>query len=72
MVVSSHQASEQNVEYKLDFFYFVPVALGFLGWFLFVMFAGIGIVALPMDMILAFFYQPKYVAYGDSSERRPN
>lgn len=60
-MTSMKQTSEQYIQYKLDFFNFVPVALGFLGWFLFVMFAGIGLVALPMDLILGFFFQPKYV-----------
>ena len=52
---------ESFLSYKLDFFNYVPVALGFLGWLLFVMFAGIGLVSLPMDLIMDFFYQPQYV-----------
>ena len=31
----------------------------FLGWFVFVMFAGIGLISLPLDMILDYFYRPK-------------
>jgi len=53
---------ESHLSYKLDFFNYVPVALGFLGWLLFVMFAGIGMVSLPMDLIMDFFFQPQYVA----------
>lgn len=33
--------------------------IGFLGWIMFVMFGGIGLVALPYDMILDYIYQPK-------------
>lgn len=51
----------QQLTYKLDFFNYVPVVLGFLGWCLFVMFAGIGLIALPFDLIMDFFYQPKLV-----------
>ena len=60
---SGSTVNERFLQYKLDFFNFVPVGLGFLGWLLFVMFAGIGLVSLPMELILGFFYQPQYVRY---------
>jgi len=53
---------ESFLVYKLDFFNFIPVALGFIGWLLFVMFAGIGLIALPFDLIMEFFYQPDIVS----------
>lgn len=56
--------ADSTLAYKLDFFNFIPVALGFLGWLLFVMFAGIGLIALPFDLIIDFFYQPNYVYSG--------
>lgn len=31
----------------------------FIGWFLFVVFGGIGLVALPYDLILDYYYRPK-------------
>lgn len=55
------ETAEGNLEYKLDFFNYVPVVLGFIGWLLFVMFAGIGLIALPFDLIMEFFYQPQIV-----------
>lgn len=61
---------ESHLSYKLDFFNYVPVALGFLGWLLFVMFAGIGLVSLPMDLIMDFFYQPQYVRDSDGRDLR--
>ena len=31
----------------------------FFGWLIFIMFAGIGIIALPLDMIQDYFYRPR-------------
>ena len=33
--------------------------IGFIGWVMFVMFGGIGLIALPYDMILDYVYKPK-------------
>lgn len=71
---SSSEASiaEKTLAYKLDFFNFVPTALGFLGWLLFVMFAGIGLIALPLDLMMEFFYQPQIVGSTYSSDLPEN
>ena len=33
--------------------------MSFIGWFLFVMFGGVGLSALPMDLIREFIMRPK-------------
>jgi LMBR1 domain-containing protein 1 len=33
--------------------------MAWMGWFLFALFGGIGLVALPLDLILSFVYRPK-------------
>lgn len=47
-----------NVSFPL---YTIGLA-SFLGWFGFSIFTGIGLVALPMDLILAFVNRPKYIS----------
>jgi LMBR1 domain-containing protein 1 len=38
------------------------MALGAVaGWFLFIVFAGVGVVALPVDLIKAFIYRPRSI-----------
>ena len=38
------------------------MALGAVaGWFLFIVFAGVGVVALPADLIKAFIYRPRSI-----------
>lgn len=48
-----------RVVYELPGFLFMIVFAVFVGWWLFVGFGGVGIVALPFDMILDFFYRPR-------------
>lgn len=48
-----------RIRYQLPAYLFMCVFLIFLGWFFFVVFGGIGIVALPFDMILDYFYRPR-------------
>lgn len=46
---------------KVPFAIYITALLGFVGWFAFVIFGGIGLVALPLDCILAFVYRPKFI-----------
>ena len=46
-----------QVPYKPNFIFVIIYFVLLIGWFFFVIFAGIGIVALPMDMILDFLYR---------------
>ncbi|KAJ0407253.1 hypothetical protein P43SY_008028 [Pythium insidiosum] len=36
--------------------------VSFIGWFAFTVFCGIGLVALPLDLVLSFFYRPKFIS----------
>jgi len=40
---------------------YVVAMLGFVGWFFFVIFAGVGLAALPIDLICAFIYRPRHM-----------
>lgn len=33
--------------------------ISFVGWFIFVIFGGLGLTALPMDLIMEFIHRPK-------------
>jgi LMBR1 domain-containing protein 1 len=35
--------------------------LGFIGWFFFAVYAGIGLVSLPLDLCRAFYYRPRFM-----------
>lgn len=59
-----------KVTYSVPPFLFPVVFLLFLGWFLFVIFGGIGLVALPMDMIIDYFYRPRPRPAKEMAERK--
>jgi LMBR1 domain-containing protein 1 len=40
---------------------YITALISFTGWFAFSVFVGIGLVALPLDLILAFFFRPKFI-----------
>ena len=42
----------------------------FFGWFLFVVFGGIGLTALPLDMILDYFYRPQPRTAKEMAEKK--
>eukprot|EP00639_Heterosigma_akashiwo_P015729 CAMPEP_0206385890 /NCGR_PEP_ID=MMETSP0294-20121207/15568_1 /ASSEMBLY_ACC=CAM_ASM_000327 /TAXON_ID=39354 /ORGANISM="Heterosigma akashiwo, Strain CCMP2393" /LENGTH=528 /DNA_ID=CAMNT_0053836735 /DNA_START=77 /DNA_END=1663 /DNA_ORIENTATION=+ len=48
----------ETLSIDVTFLIYVAALMSFLGWFLFVVFAGIGLGALPIDLVLAFVYRP--------------
>mmetsp|Transcript_1037 Transcript_1037/g.1335 ORF Transcript_1037/g.1335 Transcript_1037/m.1335 type:complete len:528 (-) Transcript_1037:161-1744(-) len=51
-------ASSETITLNVTFMIYVAALMSFVGWFLFVFFCGIGLGAIPMDLILAFVYRP--------------
>lgn len=49
------------VAMDVSFVIYLVAMISFVGWFAFVLFGGIGMVALPMDLILGFIYRPKFM-----------
>lgn len=58
------------VTYTVPPFLFPVIFLEFLGWFLFFIFGGIGLSALPMDMIIDYFYRPRPRSAKEIAERK--
>ena len=59
-----------QVKYSIPPFLFPIIFLEFIGWFIFVIFGGIGLTALPMDMIIDFFYRPRPRKPQEIAERK--
>ncbi|GMH57178.1 hypothetical protein TrRE_jg3308, partial [Triparma retinervis] len=49
------------VSLKVTFPVYVMAMEGFVGWFFFVIFAGVGLSALPVDLVCAFIYRPRHM-----------
>jgi len=52
---------ESNIVMDVTFPIYVIAMMGFVGWFLFVFFAGVGLASLPIDSICAYVYRPKHM-----------
>lgn len=50
---------DDNFTIQLSFFIFVPTMLCIAGWFLLLVFGGVGLTALPLELIQSFTKRPK-------------
>jgi len=53
--------SDDTINYRISFLLYVVSMLTFIGMFLFVVFGGIGLAALPMDLINGYRKRPKFI-----------
>ena len=44
--------------------------ISFVGWFIFVIFGGLGLSALPLDLIMEFVHRPKIRKSSDVAETK--
>eukprot|EP01017_Pseudomicrothorax_dubius_P025556 TRINITY_DN2772_c0_g2_i5.p1 TRINITY_DN2772_c0_g2~~TRINITY_DN2772_c0_g2_i5.p1 ORF type:complete len:399 (-),score=102.13 TRINITY_DN2772_c0_g2_i5:421-1617(-) len=51
--------NSETLEIKVSFAVYVMALMSFFGWFLFVIFGGVGLTALPMDFIEGYTNRPK-------------
>ncbi|KAI9916688.1 hypothetical protein PsorP6_017040 [Peronosclerospora sorghi] len=64
VVTAAHNDTVQPITltWKVSLPVYITGLTSFLGWFGFSVFCGIGLIALPVDLILAFFYRPKFIS----------
>lgn len=55
------QGQNETVRIDATFLIFLIAFLGFIGWFFFSVYAGIGLVSLPLDLLRAFWYRPRFM-----------
>lgn len=53
------EASDSSINFKVGFQVYMVAFMCFIGWFFFVTFGGIGLSALPIDLILEFVDRPR-------------
>ena len=58
-LASSMNYLNTTLEYEVSFIIYVMAFTSFIGNFLFVLFGGVGLFALPIDLILEFINKPK-------------
>ena len=57
----SYPGSSSVLTLPITFLVYVMAMMGWVGWFSFVLFAGVGLAALPVDCIMAFVYRPRHM-----------
>ena len=60
--VGSWTKSSTTLSYQVGFPVYVIALSGWIGWWLFSIFCGVGLVTLPLDMFLGFIYRPRILA----------
>ncbi|GAM23900.1 hypothetical protein SAMD00019534_070750 [Acytostelium subglobosum LB1] len=65
-----YRSLTEFLSFRVSIPLFIITIVSFFGWFLFVIFGGIGIAALPMDMIGDFKNRPQRIPYDKYLERK--
>ena len=63
---------QSNTELKIDvsFPIYIIGLMSFISWFLFVLFGGIGLAALPLDLMYDFCTRPKKLTFSQMEEQK--
>eukprot|EP00555_Chaetoceros_dichaeta_P011545 CAMPEP_0198263320 /NCGR_PEP_ID=MMETSP1447-20131203/11680_1 /TAXON_ID=420782 /ORGANISM="Chaetoceros dichaeta, Strain CCMP1751" /LENGTH=546 /DNA_ID=CAMNT_0043951867 /DNA_START=139 /DNA_END=1779 /DNA_ORIENTATION=- len=64
--------SSQTISVDVTLMTFFAAFMTFLGWFFFAIFGGIGLAALPLDLILGFLHRPKHMDAVEFAEAQVN
>lgn len=67
---STCKASNAQVSYQISFILYIISMVTFVGMFLFVVFGGIGLVALPLDLINNFINRPQFMQLQEYTQRK--
>eukprot|EP00999_Lentomonas_sp_LEN2_P002199 NODE_347_length_1607_cov_39.561486_g315_i0.p1 GENE.NODE_347_length_1607_cov_39.561486_g315_i0~~NODE_347_length_1607_cov_39.561486_g315_i0.p1 ORF type:complete len:484 (+),score=72.80 NODE_347_length_1607_cov_39.561486_g315_i0:83-1534(+) len=63
-------SSKETLDLKVSIFIYAVALLAILGWALLIVFGGIGIVALPMDLLRDWLYRPKPIGSAEYHKQR--
>ena len=61
---------ESEFTYAVGFDIYLVSLISWVGWFIFSIFAGAGLAALPFDLIAAYFYRPKPLDHQELTSRK--
>lgn len=58
-------STDKTVPYKVGIPVFVMAGMSFVGWILLILFGGVGLSALPIDLIIEFNNRPEQRSISD-------
>ena len=62
LISTQYTKSSKFVSYQVGFAVYVIALSGWIGWWLFAVFTGVGLATLPFDLFVAFIYRPRILA----------
>ena len=62
VISTKYTKADKFISYQVGFAVYVIALSGWIGWWLFAVFAGVGLAVLPFDMFVAFVYRPRILA----------
>lgn len=62
--------ADGTLDMDVTFVVYLAALLTFVGWFFFSIYAGIGLIALPLDCFNAFIYRPKLLNTGEARHQK--
>ncbi|EAL60617.1 LMBR1-like conserved region-containing protein [Dictyostelium discoideum AX4] len=65
-----YRLDKEFLQFRVSIALFIITMVAFFGWLLFIIFGGIGLVALPFDMITDFKNRPQRIPYDKYLERK--
>jgi hypothetical protein len=69
-----YKTQQAIVELQVTFAVYVTALTGWVGWFFFAIFGGVGLAVLPIDLVAEFIWRPRYmdaVEYAEHQVRPP-
>ncbi|EFA76425.1 LMBR1-like conserved region-containing protein [Heterostelium album PN500] len=69
-ILNEVRSGTEFLMFRVSIALFIITMVSFGGWLLFILFGGIGVAALPMDMISDFRYRPRRIPYDKYLERK--
>lgn len=60
-ILVENTKSQENLTIQVNIPTFFAGFMSFLGWFFFALFGGIGLAAVPLDLVLAFIHRPTHM-----------
>ena len=61
-VTTNSTTVDEYLVFEVDFPVYIMAFFGWVGWWLFAVFVGVGLTALPFDLICSFIYRPVSLA----------
>lgn len=68
--INSMESEDTTFDIDLSYAMYIFAATTFFGWFLFVIFGGVGLAAVPMSLLNKWFNRPKVLTPSEISEKK--